>query len=269
MDSLTLVSEVASKDFLRVNKNESLISLVKEMRKRNTDRAIVYRDEIPEGIVTKKDIITKVAMSRTKRYPVSVLHASSVMSYPLITIKRDMPLSKAARMMIDRNISSLPVKDENTITALLTKWDIAKAVIKSPAPLSQIMTHDIVSIRDIDSILTARKLMIEEGFSSLPVLNNEGKLVGLITLDEIVDTLVDLMEFVSNSGSKSSLRNITVRDCMRPVTPILTTEDALGTAAALMLEKNIRAVLIVDSEGTLRGIITLTDLTRFVAGAYM
>jgi len=269
MDSLILVSEVASKDFLKVNKNESLISLVKEMRKRNTDRAIVYRDEIPEGLVTKKDIITKVAMSRAKRYPMSVLHVSSVMNYPLITVKKDMPLSKAARMMIDKNISSLPVEDENMIIALLTKWDIAKVLIKSPALLSQIMTHDVMIIKDTDSILTARKLMIEEGFSSLPVLNNEGKLVGLITLDEIVDTLVDLMEFVGNSGSKSSLKNITVRDCMRPVTPILTTEDTLGTAAALMLEKSVRAVLVVDSERVLRGIITLTDLTRYVAGTYV
>ncbi|MEM0474752.1 MAG: CBS domain-containing protein [Zestosphaera sp.] len=269
MDSLILVSEVASKDFLKVSKNESLISLVKEMRKKSTDRAVIYRDEVPEGIVTKKDIITKVAMSKTKRYPVSVLHVSSVMSYPLITVKRNMPLSKAARIMIDKNISSLPVKDEDIVIALLTKWDIAKALIKSPTPLSQIMTRNVVTIRDTDSILTARKLMIEEGFSSLPVLNSEGKLVGIVTLDEIVDTLVDLMEFVSDSGSKSSLKNITVRDCMRPVVPVLATEDALGTAAALMLDKRIRAVLLVDPERTLQGIATLTDLTRYVASTYV
>ena len=265
MDSLIPVDEVASKDFLKVSKNESLASLIKEMRRRNTDRAIIYRDEVPEGIVTKKDVITKVAMSRTKRYPVSALHVSSVMSYPLITIKRDVPLSKAARIMIDKNISSLPVKDENVIIALLTKWDIARALIKSPVQLSQVMTHDVVTIRDTDSILTARKLMIEEGFSSMPVLNNEGKLVGIVTLDEVVDTLVNLMEFVSDSGSKTSLKNITVRDCMRPVIPILTTEDAIGTAAALMLEKHVRAVLLIDSGKTLRGIVTLTDLTRYVA----
>ncbi|MEO3992847.1 MAG: CBS domain-containing protein [Desulfurococcaceae archaeon TW002] len=268
MDFLILVSEVASKDFLKVSKNESLINLIKEMRKKNTDRALIYRDETPEGIVTKKDIITKVAMSRTRRYPVSALHVSSVMSYPLITIKKDVPLFKAARTMIDKNISSLPVKNGETIIALLTKWDIAEALIKSPAPISQIMTRDVITIRDTDSILTARKLMIEEGFSSLPVLNSEGRLVGIVTLDEIVDTLVNLMEFVSNSGSKSSLKNITVRDCMRPVIPVLTTEDALGTAAALMLEKKVRAVLLVDSERTLRGIVTLTDLTRYVASTY-
>ncbi|MFN3268469.1 MAG: CBS domain-containing protein [Zestosphaera sp.] len=268
MDSFVLVSEVASRNFLRVSKNESLINLIKEMRKKNTDRALIYRDETPEGIVTKKDIITKVAMSRTRRYPVSALHASSVMSYPLVTVKKEMPLSKAARMMIDKNISSLPVKDEETIIALLTKWDIAEALIKSPAPISQIMTRDVITIRDTDSILTARKLMIEEGFSSLPVLSSEDKLVGIVTLDEIVDTLVDLMEFVSNSGSKSSLKNITVRDCMRPVLPVLTTGDAIGTAAALMLEKRVRAVLIVDPEKTLRGIVTLTDLTRYVASTY-
>ncbi len=269
MDSLILAGEVASKDFLRVSKNESLVNLVKEMRKKNTDRALVYRDDVPEGIVTKKDIVTKVAVSRTRRYPVSVLHASSVMSYPLITVKRDMPLSKAARMMIDKNVSSLPVKDEEKIVALLTKWDIAKALIKSPTPLSQIMTRDVVTINDTDSILTARKLMIEEGFSSLPVLNSEGLLVGIVTLDEILDTLVDLMEFVSDSGSKSSLKNITVRDCMRPVVPALSPEDALGTAVALMLEKRVRAVLLVGPNKTLRGITTLTDLTRYVASTYV
>ncbi|MEM2590786.1 MAG: CBS domain-containing protein, partial [Zestosphaera sp.] len=68
---------------------------------------------------------------------------------------------------------------------------------------------------------------------------------------------------------KSSLKNITVRDCMRPVVPVLATEDALGTAAALMLDKRIRAVLLVDPERALQGIATLTDLTRYVASTYV
>ncbi|MEM2004617.1 MAG: CBS domain-containing protein [Zestosphaera sp.] len=265
MDSLLLVKEVASKEFLKVSKNESLVSLIKEMGRRGTDRALIYREGLPEGIVTKKDIVTKVATSRVRRYPVSVLHVSSVMNSPLITVKGEVLLNKAANIMIEKNISSLPVLEGRDVVALLTKWDIAKALSRIPIPLSEIMTRDVTTIKDTNSILVARKLMVEEGYSSLPVTSEEGRVVGIITLDEILDALVSLMNVVGDSGSKTSLKNVTVRDVMRPLIPALSAEDTVGTAASLMLERHVRAVIIMSREGLVKGIATLTDLTRYVA----
>ncbi|MEM2021376.1 MAG: CBS domain-containing protein [Zestosphaera sp.] len=269
MNSLLLVREIASEDFLRFNKNESLINLVKEMGRRNVDRALIYRERSPEGIVTKKDIVTKVAMSRVRRYPVSVLHVSSVMSSPLITVRGEATLSKAANIMMEKNISSLPVREGNEITALLTKWNILEALSTSSAALAEVMTQNIVTVKDTDSMLIARKLMVEEGYSSLPVVSGERKVVGIVTLDEVLDALVSLMNVVGDSGSKSSLRNVTVRDIMRPLIPALSVEDTVGAAASLMLEKRVRATLIMSREGLLRGIVTLTDLTRHASRVHI
>lgn len=267
MYPLLLVREVASKDFLKVSKNESLVGLIKEMSKRGTDRALIYREGLPEGIVTKKDIVTKVATSRARRYPVSVLHVSSVMNSPLVTVRGEALLSKAANIMIEKNISSLPVTEGRYVTALLTKWDIARALSRTPVALSEIMTQGVTTIKDTNSILIARKLMVEEGYSSLPVTNDEGRVVGIVTLDEILDALVNLMDVVSDSGSKTSLKNVTVRDIMRPLIPALSAEDTIGTATSLMLEKHVRAVLVMSREGLIKGIVTLTDLTRYAAKA--
>ncbi len=265
MNPLLLVREIASRDFLRFSKNESLINLVKEMGRRNVDRALIYRGESPEGIVTKKDIVTKVAMSRTRRYPVSVLHASSVMSSPLITVKGEATLSKAANIMIEKNISSLPIKEGDEVTALLTKWNVLEVLRTGSTALAEVMTQTLVTVKDTDSMLIARKLMVEEGYSSLPVVSGERRVVGIVTLDEVLNALVSLMDVIGDSSSKISLKNITVRDIMRPLIPALSVEDTVGAAASLMLEKRVRAALIMSREGSLAGIVTLTDLTRYAS----
>ncbi len=263
--TLITAKEISSKEFLKVSKNESLTNVVKSMKKFKTDRAVVYNDLMPEGILTKKDIITRVATTKSKRYPISALHASSVMSSPLYTIQPDVTLPKAARIMIEKNFSCLPLMEGNEITAMLTKWDIAKILTTSSRPLSQVMTTDVTVVRDTDSLIMARKLMIDKGFSSLPVVSLEGRIVGMLTLDELLNALVELLDTIAEAGARDSLKRITVRDVMRPITPVLKSGDSIGKAAALMIEKGIRAVLVTSSEELLKGIVTLTDLTKYVA----
>jgi len=263
--TLVTVKEIASKEFLKVSKNESLANVVKSMEKFKTDRAIVYSNLTPEGILTKKDIITRVATTKSRRYPISALHASSVMTSPLYTTQPNVTLPKAARVMVEKNFSCLPIIEGDEVTGMLTKWDIAKILTTNSRPLSQIMTTDVTIVRDTDSLIMARKLMIDEGFSSLPVVNLEGKIVGMLTLDELLNALVELLDIIAEAGAKDALKRIAVRDVMRPIAPMLKSDDAIGTAAALMLEKNIRAVLITSNEGLLKGIATLTDLTKYVA----
>ena len=261
---LVTIGELGIRNYLKVNKNDSLGNVVKEMNKEGVDRALVYSDDEPEGIVTKKDIVSRVGISKRRRIPPSSLHVSSVMSYPLLILPEDTLISKAARVMLDAGISSIPAHREGRITALFSKWDIAKVLIKEPTPINEVMSRKIVWIFEDDSLTKARKLMLEEGLSTLPVLNSRGQVIGILTVTELMNTLIEILDVLAEGGARDALKRIYVGEIMRPLIPSLRAEDALGMAAALMLEKSIRGILVMNEEGGLEGIVTLTDLTRFV-----
>lgn len=261
---LASLYEIATKDFPRINKNDSLYNAIKIMNKHGIDRVLVYDDEKAVGIITRKDIISRLANTRRKRFPPSTLHVSSVMSYPLIIMPANVLLSKAARVMIDKNISSIPGSEGDEIVALLTKWDIAKALKEDTTPLEQIMTSSVTTIYETDSLIQARRLMLDEGLSSLPVVSNEGKLVGIFTVEELCKALIELIDALSESGSRNALRRISVGEVMRPWVPALYPTDAVGMAAALMIDKECRAVAVISEGGSLVGIVTLTDLVKHI-----
>ena len=258
------IGELGTKDFLRVNKNDSISGVIKEMSKEGVDRALVYSDDEPEGIVTKKDIVSRVGSSRRRRIPPSSLHVSSFMSFPLLILPEDILISKAARVMLDAGISSIPAHRSREVISLFSKWDIAKVLIKEASPIEDIMSRKVVWIMEDDSLIKARKLMVEEGLSTLPVMNADGKVIGIVTVTELMDALIEILDVLAESGARNALKRIRVGEIMRPLIPSLRPDDTIGMAAALMIEKSIRGVLVMNEEGGLEGLVTLTDLTRFV-----
>ena len=261
---LITISEAGTKDFLRVHKNDSLYNLIKALRKSEADRAVVYGEHGAEGMVTLKDIVSKIGSTKSMRMPVSTLHVSSVMSYPLIKLPYDTSVAKAARVMLENNISSIPAEKEGDITALFSKWDIARLLREDNTPITEIMTSSVTKVSETDSLIMVRRLMIDNGLSTLPVVNpSNNEVVGIVTLTELVNTLVDIVDEFADSGDKDFLRRVRVGDIMRPLVPAVSPSESVGRAARLMIEKNIRGVLIME-ENVIRGIVTLTDLTRYV-----
>ncbi len=116
-----------------------------------------------------------------------------------------------------------------------------------------IMVHNVVTIEHDKTAKDVAMRMAEKGISSLVVVK-EGTPIGLVTER-------DLARKVSSTDKKSS--EVPLADIMsanfrwvEPMTPI---EDAVQK----MTNKNIRRLLVLDN-GKLAGIITETDLARYL-----
>lgn len=121
--------------------------------------------------------------------------------------------------------------------------------------LDTIMSTDLVTLEPGDNLDTARKLMRENTIHHLPVVDDEGQLVGLITLTNV---LAATDSFLRDSDSSIHPRDILVRDVM--VTDVATVDEHAGLRqAALFLEKHKIGCLPVVTGDNLRGIITDTD----------
>jgi homoserine O-acetyltransferase len=109
-----------------------------------------------------------------------------VMAYEVASIKEDATLEEAAKLMMDCRITHIPVvSSENTLIGIVTAWDISKAVALKIDNLDQIMTRNVIISRLDESIEKAAEKMKKHNISSLPVVDHEQKIKGLITTDQI------------------------------------------------------------------------------------
>jgi CBS domain-containing protein len=118
------------------------------------------------------------------------------------------------------------------------------------------MTEKPETIRPTDVLALAQEKMAKGGFRRLPVVDDSGHLIGIIT-DR------DLRE---HKGFLPTTR-VTAAIVENPVT--VSPDDTIEAAAHLMLERKIGGLPVVASDGQLVGIITETDLlSGFVQRRY-
>jgi acetoin utilization protein AcuB len=124
------------------------------------------------------------------------------------------------------------------------------------------MVKDVVAIGPEISIVAARQIMVENGIRHLPVVNEEGILIGIVTDRDLRTAMPSNVLGHTENIESQNLASIQVKDIMstRPVTvsPSQTLEDAL-----LMMELHkVGAFPVVDQEGRLKGILSIRDLMR-------
>jgi len=113
-----------------------------------------------------------------------------VMITDVQTIEEGTTIAVTARRMVNLNLNHLPVLSAGgQLSGIVTSWDIAKAVASNFLWLDEIMSRNIVTVTPEESIEEAAKKMEDHAISALPVVDEERRVIGLITSDAI-STLV-------------------------------------------------------------------------------
>jgi CBS domain-containing protein/anti-sigma regulatory factor (Ser/Thr protein kinase) len=115
------------------------------------------------------------------------LKIRDVMTTALRTAAPDMPLSQVLEILRIHRISGLAVVEEDRLVGIVSLEDIVRAMQKNDltATASQYMTREVVTAASYDSIVKAIRTFTEKGLGRLPVLDENHKLVGMITKGDI------------------------------------------------------------------------------------
>jgi len=108
------------------------------MREQNVRRFPVLDRSTKEliGIVTEKELLYASPSPATSlsiheiNYLLSKLTVAKVMTVDLVTVQEDTPIEEAARLMVDNNISALPVLRGRTLVGIITETDLFKTFIE-------------------------------------------------------------------------------------------------------------------------------------------
>ena len=120
------VAKVMSKPVMAVELNTNARDCAKAMAKRGVSCAVITQGGSAVGIVTERDLVSKVLAESIDAKNVLV---RDIMSTPLITIGPNAPLTSASELMAQYRIRRLVVVDrEGTLIGLITTGDIARTV---------------------------------------------------------------------------------------------------------------------------------------------
>ena len=111
----------------------------------------------------------------------------------VVTIEAEDTVMLAAQRMKDKMVGSLVVLDGDKPAGIITDRDIAIRVVgagKDPTtPVKEVMTKDPITIRDDASFFELTKAFRDATVRRLIVVDKEGKLVGLISIDDVLELL--------------------------------------------------------------------------------
>lgn len=123
-------------------------------------------------------------------------------------------------------------------------------------PLTEIMSRDLTCARrDLDAARVA-ELMVQNHIGCVPVVEEPGRPIGMITKLDLVERL---------TGGAGGLANQTADTLMMPMSIALNERATVAHAAALMANEDIHHLFVVDMDGRLIGVVSTMDVVRWLA----
>ena len=126
---------------------------------------------------------------------IAMFKARTVMTTDILFVKRDTPIYEAMRMLVEKNITGLPVvNDDMTLAGVISEKDVLKLLydIKDkPGKVEDFMTEETCSFDEGDSLVDITECLINNNFRRVPI-TSAGKLVGIISRKDIIKYILQL-----------------------------------------------------------------------------
>ncbi len=208
-------------------------------------------------------------------------------------VDRDVPsvapddkLESAASQLLKTRIRRLPVLKDGKLVGIITVRDIvyrALAEMNVEKPASDYMRPHVIAVWEGTPLKAAREIMDLSGFRGLPVINEDGNLVGIIddadiikVSEVVVGSKMSQMAGRSEGDSwtwdsearvyitKSELKipDKPVKDVMTKELVAITRKTPASRAAQLMKQHTVEQTPVMSADGKLVGIVRDIDLLR-------
>ncbi|PPS43299.1 CBS domain-containing protein [Chroococcidiopsis sp. TS-821] len=149
-----------------------------------------------------------------------------------------------------------------------------------PKTVAEVMSRDPIVVRPETPLKEAIQILAEKRISGLPVINDEGKLVGIISETDlmwqetgvtppayimILDSVIYLQNPAKYERDLHKALGQTVGEVMSSDPVTISPDKSLREAAKLMHDREVRRLPVIDTEGKVIGILTRGDVVRAMA----
>jgi CBS domain-containing protein len=181
------VADALSNDYALVGPDDDVSQALDALK---SVGCVIVVDIAVVGQVTTKDVLSHYSPDGT---------VGSIMSPPVVA-PPDARVAYIRKLMIEKGVSRVPIMDGTTLVGMVSETDVANAMrsVKKHSPQSRqdnnvemliamdIMRSEVITARQEMPLKDAAKLMVDNDIGALPVRDEHGHLVGMITRRDIV-----------------------------------------------------------------------------------
>ncbi len=178
-----------------------------------------------------------------------------IMTKTVVTATAEDSLSTLLNKMKDYNVREVPVIDEKGIlVGYLDYKTIAKRKnISLYSKVMNMMIHPSF-LKDSDDMDVAIEIMVNSGLRALPVVNDKKKLLGIVSVSDILSQLKDSDEF----------SDLSIEDIMIENPAVLNKEQSIFDALSFMDKWDELSAPVVDNDNKLVGMVHMPDITKII-----
>ena len=272
------VADAMHRRAVTIGAHEPLVAAVVRMEELKVKRLPVVQDNRVIGILTDGEVRRGLPPLREGLTPwafadrIGRIRVREAMRQPAYTVTPGTPLASAIHTMLERRIGGPPVVDEDGgLLEMLTLSDVLRAEARTArlrwGAVEQHMTAGVVTApADAPAHEAAAMLKISR-LRVLPVLQGE-VLVGLLHETDLTDALDRASAEHGDTvmGGQFFLGDKLARDLMRPPTGHLRDGTPMRDALSQMLALDVHGLPVVDDDGKLLGVVTISDVLKTVLG---
>lgn len=238
---------------------------------------------VGEGLITLDDVeVVKYTHRYLNPLPADK-HVSDVMTRKVVTLTDTMPVAEAWETMLKNLLKALPVLNKNgEVVGILTDEDLLEKIglqqhlsiaerldektlqaeleslRTSPLKVADVMVSPAITARGDEPLGIAAARMAEHRIKRLPVLDEKGKLAGVLSRVDV------LKQVVSDESRKRAAKAPTgaartLGDIMITEVPTIEEDAPLADVIARFLEAGTRRLIVVDETGQPLGLISDAD----------
>lgn len=114
-----------------------------------------------------------------------------IMTRNPVTVPPDEDVYYAFYLLKKHDIRQLPVVSDNELLGIVTERDLRMLIERPPVKISSAMSTNVVKIDENESLIAAARQIQEKKINALPVLSGDNRLVGIITVTDVLSALIN------------------------------------------------------------------------------
>ncbi|MFB5623368.1 MAG: CBS domain-containing protein [Nitrosopumilus sp.] len=268
-----------SKKPISIMKKATISDAIRMLLNTKISRLVVRENEKHVGIITEKDI-GLFLFSETTRQGLDEIPITKIMK-PIEFVNQEITPENAAKIMIEKGISSLAIGEKDEVKTIFTKSDLVNYYAENITDEKKVidyMTHNYEFTHTAAPLYKVVRKMLEKKISRLIVKNQNEEPVGIISFRDLFRIAIELGSEEDNPEygisdqirngflSKEGFGNISLaREVMTEGLITIKFNQSLSDACKLILENNVSGLVVLDGNGSITGIISKTDITKAIA----
>jgi CBS domain-containing protein/ribosome-associated translation inhibitor RaiA len=259
------ISDIASPEYIDVDVGTRLGKVRSLFESENPKGIIVTRDGEYAGVLSERELLQSHVEDDAK---VGALIKPS-RNDPAPKVDRHEDIRETARMLIEGNTKVAPVFENGDLYGVVGQNAILRAVVDNLSHLTvgDVYTESVVTVDEAQGVGVAINRLREHGISRLPVLEENGGLVGVVTTHDIADVVIRDMSKATRgerAGDRDRILDMPITDVMTSPVETVTVGASLDEAVEQMLEMDFGGLIVTPAgdDDTVEGIVTKTDVLR-------